>query len=494
MSSLKRLGVGVLGLITLVFVWAGKTSGDGPGPNSKNERVAEGKELFTREWLPGDKRSFAGNGLGPVHNARSCVSCHYQGAVGGAGSNGSNSTIVSAFVTLDLPMRSMFGVPVENEPNPQVPYKQPDRSKLAAIHPALRTEGSFIWHRFGNDRGLETWKADLLKNAEPSFFNPGAVKLDDVYVALIQSQRNPPALFGAALIDGIPQQVLETVAAEQAKSGGSASETPEHLATDNSRKFVCFSSGRMPIPIAGRVLRLSDGRVGRFGLKSLVPTLREFTLIACATEMGLEVPGFHRSAPPWIKDYQAPGLDLSERQCESLVQFVASLPRPVIQTPETPQHASEMAAGRKLFSMIGCANCHRPKLGNVNDIYSDLLLHDMGQSLSGAGGYDTAIDTTPKAGEETSLPVNGNFPASKKRDVIPKFGAGAREWRTPPLWGLRDSAPYLHDGRADTISDAIVQHDGEGLLAARAYARLTPAERMQVQQFLSSLVAPPPTR
>jgi CxxC motif-containing protein (DUF1111 family) len=494
MCSIKLVWVGVLGLTTLASAWAGKAVGDGSGPDITKEGLAEGKELFTREWLPLDKRSFAGNGLGPVHNARSCVSCHYQGAVGGAGSSGSNSTIVSAFVTLDLPVRTMAGIPVENDPNPKIPYKQPDRSKLAAIHPALRNEGSFIWHRFGNDQGLETWKTKLTKNAEPSFFRPGAVKLDDVYVALIESQRNPPALFGAALIESIPQQALEAVAAEQAKSGGSARETPEHLGTDDSRQFVCFRPDKMPIPIAGRVLRLRDGRVGRFGLKSLVPTLREFTLIACATEIGLEVPGFHRSAPPWIKDYKAPGLDLSEGQCESLIQFVASLPRPLVRTPETPQHAREAAAGRKLFTTIGCANCHRPNLGDVDDIYSDLLLHDMGQSLSGAGGYDTTIDVPPKAGEETSLPVNGNFPASKKKEVIPKFGAGAREWRTPPLWGLRDSAPYLHDGRADTIADAIVQHDGEGLLAARSFARLMPAERLQIQQFLESLVAPVATR
>ena len=175
MGSIKRFWVGVLGLITLVFAWSGKAAGDEPGPDSKQERLAEGKDLFTREWLPGDRRSFAGNGPGPVHNARSCVSCHYQGAIGGAGSNGSNSTIVSAFVTLDLPIRSMRGIPVENEPNPKVPYKQPDRAKLAAIHPALRTEASFIWHRFSNDRGLETWKPNLIKNAEPSFFHPASL-------------------------------------------------------------------------------------------------------------------------------------------------------------------------------------------------------------------------------------------------------------------------------------------------------------------------------
>ncbi len=81
MSSIQLFWVGVLGLSMLVFAWSGKAAGDGQGPDSKKERLAEGKELFTREWLPGDKRSFAGYGLGPVHNERSCVSCHYQGAV-----------------------------------------------------------------------------------------------------------------------------------------------------------------------------------------------------------------------------------------------------------------------------------------------------------------------------------------------------------------------------------------------------------------------------
>ena len=71
-----------------------------------------------------------------------------------------------------------------------------------------------------------------------------------------------------------------------------------------------------------------------------------------------------------------------------------------------------------------------------------------------------------------------------------KFGAGPREWRTPPLWGLRDSAPYLHDGRADTISAAIATHDGEGLDAAQKFARLTFAERQQVELFLQSLTLP----
>ncbi|HMC88137.1 MAG TPA: di-heme oxidoredictase family protein, partial [Gemmataceae bacterium] len=88
------------------------------------------------------------------------------------------------------------------------------------------------------------------------------------------------------------------------------------------------------------------------------------------------------------------------------------------------------------------------------------------------------------------LPVNRGVWDTAKKEKPPKFGAGAREWRTPPLWGLRHSAPYLHDGRADTVADAVALHGGEGLVAAQAFFRLTPRERQQVEFFLQSLTAP----
>jgi CxxC motif-containing protein (DUF1111 family) len=55
---------------------------------------------------------------------------------------------------------------------------------------------------------------------------------------------------------------------------------------------------------------------------------------------------------------------------------------------------------------------------------------------------------------------------------------------------LQDSGPYLHDGRASTIAEAIVAHDGEGAESARAYEKLSPRERMQLDMFLQSLEAP----
>ena len=71
-------------------------------------------------------------------------------------------------------------------------------------------------------------------------------------------------------------------------------------------------------------------------------------------------------------------------------------------------------------------------------------------------------------------------------------GLGHRYGRT--LWGLRDSAPYLHDGCAETVADAVALHGGEGQGAAQAYQHLSENERKQVELFLQTLAAPPTAR
>ena len=57
----------------------------------------DGKELFTREWMPKDARSHGGDGLGPVFNDSSCVACHNLGGVGGGGPASKNVDIITAF-------------------------------------------------------------------------------------------------------------------------------------------------------------------------------------------------------------------------------------------------------------------------------------------------------------------------------------------------------------------------------------------------------------
>ena len=470
-------------------------------PPDKSRQIAEGKELFTRVWEPGDKRSFAGDGLGPVFNARSCAECHKQGGVGGAGPQELNAMFVTAFVqSFDSRHRTLFGMVANEAADQENPLKQPDRSKLAEIHPFLRTESSFPIHRLGRGQEFSKWQGKLLsefgktlsrnahwddqKDADTviKVLASGArpirmtKRIDGVNVALILSQRNTPPLFGVGVIDKIPDEVLKSIAAEQARKA-----IAERRDSGNSNSAL---------PVSGRVARLKDGRIGRFGWKGTVATLREFTMQACSSELGLEIPGIPKSTPPWDSRYKSPGLDMTAEQCDALVEFVASLPAPRLLPRTRAEDADQLLRGKEIFTEIGCASCHRPDLGDAKEIYSDLLLHDMGQSLSDAGNYGTNPIFVQTKDQANPLPVSDPPEKLAEKESHPKFGAGALEWRTPPLWGLRDSGPYLHDGRAKDIDEAIGAHGGEGANAARAYAKLDLQEQEKIRKFLLALAAP----
>ena len=76
----------------------------------------------------------------------------------------------------------------------------------------------------------------------------------------------------------------------------------------------------------------------------------------------------------------------------------------------------------------------------------------------------------------------------------PAVVAVAQEWRTPPLWGVRDSAPYLHDGRAPTLQRAIALHAGEAVDSTKLYKALSAQDQQKLIAFLKSLVAPDASR
>lgn len=496
----------------------------------RDDRRALGRELFGREWLPGDSRAHGGDGLGPVYNDSSCVACHNLGAVGGAGPASKNVDIVTAspgelgmmmqqadasnggrrgflgralgsLVGLDDPAETGPGAPGARKPPAR---RKPDTRELVKAHPGFRTARSVVVHRFGTDSGYEMWRQGILGFGINPF--QGAQGDNSQFLAitavnmgrsasqtmageftLVRSQRNPTPLFGAGLIDAIPDRVLEEAA--KAKHAG----FPE---------------------VAGRVSRLKDKRIGRFGWKAQTPSLEDFVLTACAVELGLEVPGHRQGGVPQKPDAKAKGLDLTGEECDALVAYVRDLPRPAGRRPPADPDAREIEAGRKLFASVGCATCHTPRLGEVEGIYGDLLLHDMGQQLGDTGQYSVFDpssseeevvdeDVGPVAQAEAATvpqPPAASTPFAMQPQMAPPppsaikrptTGPASRfEWRTPPLWGFRDSGPYLHDGRADTLEQAVALHDGEAANIARRYFALGARERRQVEAFLKSLTAP----
>lgn len=155
---------------------------------------------------------------------------------------------------------------------------------------------------------------------------------------------------------------------------------------------------------------------------------------------------------PTIDDDAAQDPELSEDDLFDLVSFAMLLAAP---QPDALDEAG--LRGQALFGAMRCDDCHVPSLNSPRGLipaYSDLLLHDMG--------------------EETA-------------DGVRMGEADGREFRTQPLWGLAAVGPYLHDGRADTVDEAIRLHGGEGEASRTLYVDATEAERAELQRFLRAL-------
>jgi CxxC motif-containing protein (DUF1111 family) len=398
--------------------------GRNPRPKTIDPEEFEGRLIFMKVWEPGEPSPAGGDGLGPLYDERSCAGCHHLGGPGGAGGNDRNVVVLSA----------------SNGPAMTGNCSNVFQGELEELHPGFLKHASVVVHKNATS---EAAKERLGRIASRTI-----VQTRDECIALKKSERNTPALFGAGLIDQVPDRVL--LEAEK-------------------RKFPNFPE------IKGRVSRLPDGRIGRFGWKGQTATLKDFVLAACSNELGLEVVGHHQVSLAAPRDFDPSKLklDLDDAQCDLLARFVRSLPRPlrVSYSPgtETPGYA--------VFQSIGCATCHARALGNIDGIYSDLLLHDLGDRISAAGGYGSPPSVSDLAESNGQPRTSGP--------------AGPTEWRTAPLWGIADSAPYLHDGRAETLDAAIRLHGGEAATTAERYGKLERGDRRALLQFLHSLVVAP---
>jgi CxxC motif-containing protein (DUF1111 family) len=262
------------------------------------------------------------------------------------------------------------------------------------------------------------------------------------------AHRMPIPVFGAGLVEAIPDEILFAL------------EDPDDRDGDGI-------SGR-----AARVIDLATGRVraGRFGWKAQHATLLAFAADAYRNEMGITNDLFRDELAAGVDPEQmklcgaATAVeDVRDRRTgmrgidnfESFMKFLA----PVARGPLT----DAVLRGEVLFANIGCASCHVPLLRTapnqnpalsekVAALYSDLLLHDIGTG-----------------------------------DGIEQDDATADEIRTPALWGLRFRRPLLHDGRAATPAQAILRHGGEAAGSQKKYVELSEGERRDLLAFLGSL-------
>jgi CxxC motif-containing protein (DUF1111 family) len=107
------------------------------------------------------------------------------------------------------------------------------------------------------------------------------------------------------------------------------------------------------------------------------------------------------------------------------------------------------------------------------------------RGLDEAGGPGVVPQGAPELADATGQDLLHDM--GSLGDGIEQGQATGREMRTAPLWGLRLLTTFLHDGRARTIEDAILAHDGQGRAARRRFAALRASEKAALMAFLRTL-------
>ena len=422
----------------------------------KNELTFKvGNGIFRKLWVSSPSSTKSSDGLGPLFNARSCQRCHLKDGRGHPPTaNWPADDQVSMFLRLSVPPKTKAEAELI-------------ASGKALVIPEPTYGGQLqdlsIQGHAGEGRMHITYKPVEVKLAdgETVVLRQPHYKVTELgYGALSKevrlSPRVTPQMIGLGLLELIP--TADIVALEDAD--------------DRDRDGI---SGR-----ANRVWSLETDKLmlGRFGWKAGMPTVREQSAAAFAGDLGLSTnlhlaafgdctarQSFCRNAPHGAKPGEA---EVSDELLDLVTFYAQNLAVPRRRKPKS----ETVLKGKRLFHQIGCAHCHQPRFKTgvskknphlskqVIWPYSDLLLHDMGEGLA---------------------------------DNSPEGRANGREWRTPPLWGIgltktvSGHSFFLHDGRARSLTEAILWHGGEGEASKDRFRSLSTQERAWLIEFISSL-------
>jgi len=399
-----------------------------------------GKDDFAEEEAVPD-------GLGPTMNLDSCGGCHLHPALGGtsppvnpqiafANKNGATNTVPS-FIARNGPVREARFV------------RNADGTPDGGVHDLFTIAG----RSDAPGCGLR----------QPDF--EGELARRNVIF------RIPTPLFGAGLIEQIPDQAI---------LANQAAEMP--------MKKSMRIQGRANITLAGRTIsgqannNGNDGTIARFGWKAQNKSLLVFSGEAYNVEMGItnELFQTERDEAAACQFKTVPN-DVTKTDGKTPLEAISAIEKfaffgrflaPPTPSRDSPGGVESIGRGRELFSAVGCALCHTPTLrtgdstvaalrNQAVNLYSDLLVHDMGPGLA---------------------------------DGVTQGQAGPREFRTAPLWGLGQRLFLLHDGRTSDLLEAIRAHKSGSFFDAseaneviKNFKRLKESQKQDVLNFLRSL-------
>ena len=306
-----------------------------------------------------------------------------------------------------------------------------------------------------DDSDLETGKslAQKYPSRDGGTRNIGGcvVQLPD-FNPVIFDKIDSPALFGIGELDKVSNMAIAF-----------------HNAKRLAGKVAKELDGNFSSNGVGKSRKLSGGRIGKFGWKAQFASLEDFVASACANELGLTNHLVSQTIPNQFTKDDTATPDMTRQQLYELVSFIRSLPVPKQILPDDPELRERALDGETIFAEIGCSDCHVKNFGHLDGVFSDFHLYRLTPPETRGSGYGIPD------------PVLASFPEEI---------ADPDEWRTPPLWGVADSAPYMHDGRARTLAAAIADHRGHANHSRELFAELDRDSQAKLIEFLETLKAP----
>jgi CxxC motif-containing protein (DUF1111 family) len=417
-----------------------------PGMSGQDQRTfAVGNSFFRDNWVTAPSSTEARDGLGPIFNAQSCSTCHFDDGRARP-PEGPDDPERGLLLRLSVPGAGPDDAPV---PHPTYGDQLQDRG-INGVPPeatvVITTTDETGTYGDGTTYTLAVPHYDVVGPDGRSVLG------DDVMV----SPRIAPAMFGVGLLEGVPDDALVAL------------EDPDDADDDGI-------SGRVRrVPDPARPDDVDSTVIGRFGWKGGAPSVKAQTAGAFAGDIGI-TSSLHRDQPCTEAAAEAacraaPGggdPEVSDERLDQVTFYARTLAVPA----RRDVGADDTDRGEDLFDEVGCASCHVAQLETGSSAvealdhqtirpYTDLLLHDMGPDLA---------------------------------DDRPEGDASGVEWRTPPLWGIglvetvNGHTRFLHDGRARNLTEAILWHGGEAEPSRRRFADLPERDRQAVLAFLESL-------
>ncbi|MCP4663178.1 MAG: hypothetical protein GY856_47915 [bacterium] len=314
---------------------------------------------------------------------------------------------------------------------------------------------------------------------------------------------NPPFLYGGGGVELLAKEMTADLQVILAQAQLNCPAGTEYALVTHGVDFgsiICNIPGVEP-PFVIAAMGVDDDLVVKaFGRKGNNETMRVFDREAMKFHFGIQP--VEDKDVGWGNDEDVDGVvdELTIFEMSVLHIFDVTNPPPYAENFDT-----EAEAGFEVFREVGCSDCHIPQIQTIQnflplaypEVHTDpwknvYLLINLKKF-----GYDRLPSSDPDYVDQDCLVVP-LFSDLKRHDMGPGLketledaGDPANsEFITARLWGIADTGPYLHDGRATTLRHAIEAHGGEAADELAAFLGQSDIDQLRLLHFLRHLRTP----